>query len=1055
MHSSQREKKKTVGTPPEHNKGTHVVSSASSLSFDGEKERKEETQHHHRGGEGNNGAAATKGEAFFNYAYRHGMSGKELKKRAKELKKRQMLERETKRLERRERRNASGTSGTSGTSGGGGAGGTEDASSPSAMIPIPMSGKAATSMTMGVDAAFFFSPSSASPRNRHAGAMASPAAGSPLTIPYANKSSYESDKEICERMASSSLDESRPLNLFSPTKYKQNRKQLRRLFGKLEFETLDKSSMDRVFVSCEIGKKSTKTVQLSEFLETPNPPYYAVRRVERNNSHGGGGVEVLWDVNFDVGAAKTENENKSVNIYNNNNDNDNNNDDGGGGDDEELGMFDANLEDDVDGDGDEDEIQKERSAETKNDYLLLVNKNKNKNKNNGNNEDVSPHDIFPVDIWRLVFAKLSPRETVLFGSACKMFYKIARAEETRNALFEKIFYRSSASLTAAEDTSSSSSSATTSTKSSSCRRNRTPHSISSSSSRKNNENVWRTVRDSYLATEPWVSWYNENEKDWRRKTVEPLYANVGPSFVRGLICDQQTVASYNSSSVKFWYNGLGDAKYNVAGGRIQTLEAKDSNIRDMCLTDNFVAVSENSGRVRSWSSLDGSPSIHRPMVTKRDANSSLLALHADSIVACCEKSCTAKIHDLARDASAYSSSDIEENVIMDLRTSKERDANSRWYVPFESEGEILGATCISKEAVWDSVIWFGTTLGVRGIDFNRNEVKETMLNEYGVGENFMRKIKAIAARGPVVTAALSGGLIVLVDRRSKAQSNVPIATFAPPWYADDHASSSNRILNEYVSEQKTCLHLEDERLIFHSESGYEGVCVYDIRKFLGPRMRRGTLAVPAWREDLVSASIKARARLEDDVDDVDAEEEGGGGEFATTTVSTVRDVGSFGSCASILTPFNGKGVPIRVGCFARFPNGFYNNAAAGIFENAPMAGAGNVVVAPYIPPENNPSEIGGILAANSSTSSTKSSSRNEDRDKCSVFTGMECSLYAGMKSGVGVYAGGVNKRLGYEAYEELMNLSLHEQSPVDSRTMRRKSTQPKTRGRYPKRQGRN
>ena len=118
--------------------------------------------------------------------------------------------------------------------------------------------------------------------------MASPAAGSPLTIPYPNKSSYESDKEIFERMASSSLDESRPLNLFSPTKYKQNRKQLRRLFGKLEFETLDKSSMDRVFVSCEIGKKSTKTVQLSEFLETPNPPYYAVRRVERNNSHGGG-----------------------------------------------------------------------------------------------------------------------------------------------------------------------------------------------------------------------------------------------------------------------------------------------------------------------------------------------------------------------------------------------------------------------------------------------------------------------------------------------------------------------------------------------------------------------------------------------------------------------------------------------------------------------------------------------------------------------------------------------------------------------------------------------
>ena len=938
--------------------------------------------------------SASPSEKIINYAYRHGMSGKELKKRAKELKKRQMLERETKRLERRERRNSATTTSQVEEE-------EEETFFNSATIPIPAMSE------------YAFSPSSASPRMGNHLVFS----GSPLSLPPlypAGFNSYESDKEFAfERYASSSLDESRPHNLLSPTKYKQNRKQLRRLFGKLEFETLDKSSMDRVFVSCEIGKKSTKTVQLSEFLETPNAPYHAVRRVERNNSGFRGGVEVLWDVNFDASAAaKAENENKSLNINNNDDD------DGGGGDDD-LGVFDANLDDDVD----EVEMEKEKSAEKKNRHHLV---------NNNTKEDVSPHDVFPIDIWRLVFAKLSPRETVVLGSACKMLYNIARAEETRNALFEKLFYRSSACLVAAEDSSSSSSTATKSSR----RSIRAP-----------NSNVWRTVRDSYLATEPWVSWNGETEKDLRRKMVEPLFANVGPSFVRGLICDQQTVASYNTSSVKFWYNGLGDAKYNVAGGRIQTLEAKDSNIRDMCLTDNFVAVSENSGRLRSWSSLDGSPSIHRPMVTKRDANSSLLALHADSIVACCEKSCTAKIHDLARDASAYSSSDFAENVIMDLRTAKERDANSRWYVPLESEGEILGATCISKEAVWDSVIWFGTSLGVRGIDFNRNEVKETMLNDYGVGEVYMRKIKAIAARGPVVTAAMEGGLVVLVDRRSKTQSNIPIATFAPPWY-EQEGRGNNKIVNNYISEQKTCLHLEDERLIFHSESGYEGVCVYDIRKFLGPRMRRGTLAVPAWREDLISASINARALLGDENEN--AREEVVEGEFSTTTLSTVCDVGSFGSCASILTPFNGKGVPIKVGCFARFPNGFYNNSAAGIFENAPMAGAGNVVVAPYIPPENAtlPETAGGTPAMNSS-SSNKSSGRNEDRDKCSVFIGMERRV----KSGDGDYStGGVNRRLGYE---ELMNLSLQEQSAADSKATRRKSTQPKTRGRYPKRQGRN
>ena len=146
-------------------------------------------------------------------------------------------------------------------------------------------------------------------------------------------------------------------------------------------------------------------------------------------------------MNFDASAAaKAENENKSLNINNNDDD------DGGGGDDD-LGVFDANLDDDVD----EVEMEKEKSAEKKNRHHLV---------NNNTKEDVSPHDVFPIDIWRLVFAKLSPRETVVLGSACKMLYNIARAEETRNALFEKLFYRSSACLVAAEDSSSSSSTAT-------------------------------------------------------------------------------------------------------------------------------------------------------------------------------------------------------------------------------------------------------------------------------------------------------------------------------------------------------------------------------------------------------------------------------------------------------------------------------------------------------------------------------------------------------------------------------------------------------------------
>ena len=52
---------------------------------------KNDTTNNNNAAPGKVNVSASPSEKIINYAYRHGMSGKELKKRAKELKKRQML----------------------------------------------------------------------------------------------------------------------------------------------------------------------------------------------------------------------------------------------------------------------------------------------------------------------------------------------------------------------------------------------------------------------------------------------------------------------------------------------------------------------------------------------------------------------------------------------------------------------------------------------------------------------------------------------------------------------------------------------------------------------------------------------------------------------------------------------------------------------------------------------------------------------------------------------------------------------------------------------------
>jgi len=938
--------------------------------------------------------------------YRHGLTGKELSRRAKELKKRQNREREQRRDNKTQNYNYA-----------------REMQQLSHSVPVEIlknaqnvensdfNGATMTMMTPTTDGDM----NSAYQQSMSVGASASSfgnnhssPAGQQATKYYYSMSPASANKNMMSRSLENNFGELGSPNaddgfglrqmLLSPTKFKANRRELRRLFGKLEFESMDKSSLERVFCIVEIGKKSSKTVQLSEFLETENAPYHAIRRVERNvmNSDTGiASVEVLWDVKDRNYASPPPPAAPSSSSACNNNNNNNNNNENSNSNYNTSSKYSPEME----------ALFGTVAGDLDNDLEYFA---------GGIEFDAS--DVLSLDVWEIIFSKLSPRETVLLGATCSQLNKIASAESTKESMFEKIFFH------AASNT-----------------KQPLPQPNNNTNLSKS-DSVWRSVRDSYLACEPWVGW-NEvlsssssslsgTRKSKSYQVVEPLYYDVGPSFVRGLIADQQTVTSYNASSVKIWYNGLGNAKYNVAGGRIQTLEAKDSNIRDMVLTDNFVAVSENSGRLRSWSSLDGQPSIHRPMVTKKDAKTSLLALHADSIVACCEKSCVAKIHDLSRDASLQG--DSENDVFMDLRTNEERNAMSAFYVPFESEGEILGATCISKEVVWDSVIWFGTTLGVRAIDFNRNEVKETI--ELCQGDDSYNKITAIAAKGPVVTASLAGGSIILVDRRSKYNANKPIATFAPPWF--DHPS--NTIVNE--TEQRACLHLEDERLIFHSESGYDGVCVYDIRKFVGPRMRRGTLAAPAWREDLLVVEKN------DNDNEIIKEEENKENDSASKMI-IINDFGSFGDCVSILTPFDARGMPMKVGCFARFPNGHYNNnaGAGGLFDTANLS-LGNVVVAPFIQDISN--------SSSSRSSTNKTGDKNNDlRDKCSVFTGLDnvFSLPISQDDSSHFHQNRVNKALGYE---DLMKLSLNNNNELDSRS-RRRSTQPKQRGRFPKRQGRN
>ena len=242
------------------------------------------------------------------------------------------------------------------------------------------------------------------------------------------------------------------------------------------------------------------------------------------------------------------------------------------------------------------------------------------------------------------------------------------------------------------------------------------------------------------------------------------------------------------------------------------------------------------------------------------------------------------------------------------------------------------------------------------------------------------------------------------------------------------------------TEQRACLHLEDERLIFHSEAGYDGVCVYDIRKFVGPRMRRGTLAAPAWREDLLVVEKN------DNDNEIIKEEENKENDSASKMI-IINDFGSFGDCVSILTPFDARGMPMKVGCFARFPNGHYNNnaGAGGLFDTANLS-LGNVVVAPFIQDISN--------SSSSRSSTNKTGDKNNDlRDKCSVFTGLDnvFSLPISQDDSSHFHQNRVNKALGYE---DLMKLSLNNNNELDSRS-RRRSTQPKQRGRFPKRQGRN
>ena len=239
--------------------------------------------------------------------YRHGLTGKELSRRAKELKKRQNREREQRRDNKTQNYNYA-----------------REMQQLSHSVPVEILKNAqnvensdfnSATMTMmtpttdgDMNSAYQQSMSVGASASSFGNNHSSPA-GQQATKYYYSMSPASANKNMMSRSLENNFGELGSPNaddgfglrqmLLSPTKFKANRRELRRLFGKLEFESMDKSSLERVFCIVEIGKKSSKTVQLSEFLETENAPYHAIRRVERNvmNSDTGiASVEVLWDV---------------------------------------------------------------------------------------------------------------------------------------------------------------------------------------------------------------------------------------------------------------------------------------------------------------------------------------------------------------------------------------------------------------------------------------------------------------------------------------------------------------------------------------------------------------------------------------------------------------------------------------------------------------------------------------------------------------------------------------------------------------------------------------
>ena len=305
--------------------------------------------------------------------YRHGLTGKELSRRAKELKKRQNREREQRRDNKTQNYNYA-----------------REMQQLSHSVPVEILKNAqnvensdfnSATMTMmtpttdgDMNSAYQQSMSVGASASSFGNNHSSPA-GQQATKYYYSMSPASANKNMMSRSLENNFGELGSPNaddgfglrqmLLSPTKFKANRRELRRLFGKLEFESMDKSSLERVFCIVEIGKKSSKTVQLSEFLETENAPYHAIRRVERNvmNSDTGiASVEVLWDVkDRNYASPPPPAAPSSSSACNNNNNNNNNKSD----------AFEITIVDGKRGGGERDNSTSEEAAS----YLLFENEN--------------------------------------------------------------------------------------------------------------------------------------------------------------------------------------------------------------------------------------------------------------------------------------------------------------------------------------------------------------------------------------------------------------------------------------------------------------------------------------------------------------------------------------------------------------------------------------------------------------------------------------------------------------------------------------------------------